>query len=184
VKQTMRKRPELLEGRNVDIARQSEAPAGLPPEMLSDAEREQMKAKGTLKVSSKQQQDAMCGLSICIPGHLAQMLKDPEARERLELKIRGEVSNALHVHASRVLLLAIIARRGPEEDNVLCINIVAHPHDLRSNEAIALALGPMMGPRKPVTRARGTVRKLDILRRVSSFRVHALDPSSIECDES
>ena len=79
---------------------------------------------------------------------------------RFEMRLRAELAYSLHVHASRVMLLAV--RTGSDsteghltsgttsgaactEDSLLCINIAGHKSDLRTKEAIAMTLAPALG---------------------------------------
>ena len=76
------------------------------------------------------------------------------------MRLRAELAYSLHVHASRVMLLAV--RTGSDsteghltsgttsgaactEDSLLCINIAGHKSDLRTKEAIAMTLAPALG---------------------------------------
>ena len=115
---------------------------------VEELEDQDLQARSKLKATPLQQREkAMAGLSIFFPGPLADLIVDEAGRERLEMRLRAELASALHVHASRVLLLAIKTRSYASEDNMLCINIAPHRHDVRSREALAATLAPALGLR-------------------------------------
>jgi hypothetical protein len=68
------------------------------------------------------------------------------------MRVRSELAYALHIHASRVLLLAVKTPADAHRDNLLCINIAAHKEDVRSKQELASTLAPALGTHASSTR--------------------------------
>lgn len=85
------------------------------------------------------------GISATLERASSELIKDADARERFEMRVRSELAYALHIHASRVLLLAVKTPADGHRDNLVCINIAAHKEDVRSKQELASTLAPALG---------------------------------------